>query len=219
MLESICAARTPRSALNWLRQGAAAQLLADIASGQLPATHQALDDHPHHRAADYLRHILIAGGALPPRDEQLARTQRWLHNLLTTIQPPEHRRLIQTFATWQVMRRLRRNAQANPSPRTYTAHAKTTIKTAAEFLTWLTTRDTALAQTRQADIDDWLVTGSRAYHVREFLTWAADRHHCLRVDVPLPERPAGTATDPDQRWEQLARLLHDDTLAGVSPLF
>jgi hypothetical protein len=64
--------------MNWLRNGAGAKLLADAAAGRLAVSHDALDAHPHRRAADYLRHILTAGGALPPRDEELARAGHWL---------------------------------------------------------------------------------------------------------------------------------------------
>jgi hypothetical protein len=212
VLEAICAARIPRSALNWLRKGAAAAVLAEITSGQLQLTHAAFDAHPNPRAADYLRHMLVAGGALGHRDEELARTERWLANLLAAVEVPEHRRLVQGFATWRVMRRLRRSAEATTAARTYTAHAKVRIKAAGDFLAWLAARDTELAQACQADIDDWLVTGSRACHVRDFLTWAAERQHCLAFDVPSPERTAGPATDPDQRWALVARLFHDDRL-------
>ena len=65
VFEAITAARQPRSALNWLRKGAGAGLLADVAAGRLAISHQALDDCPHRRAADYLRHILTAAGTLP----------------------------------------------------------------------------------------------------------------------------------------------------------
>lgn len=215
VFEAICAARTPRAALNWLRQGAAASLLADVASDRLPATHQALDAHPHARAADYLRHMLVAGGVLAPRDEKLARAERWLADLLAAIDIPEHRRLVQAFATWRVMRRLRRSAELNPGPRTYTTHAKVKIKAAADFLAWLAARDTTLARARQADIDHWLITSPRACHVRDFLTWAAQRHQCPSFDVPDPERAVGTAIDPDERWALVAKLLHDDHLAPV----
>jgi hypothetical protein len=215
VLEAICAARTPRTALNWLRQGAASAVLAEVASGQLQITHEAFDAHPHPRAADYLRHMLIAGGALAHRDETLARAQRWLDNLLSAIEIPEHRRLVQAFATWRVMRRLRRRAETNQAPRTYTAHAKAKIKAAVDFLAWLTANDTTLAACRQPDIDTWLITGSGACQVREFLTWAAERNRCLAFQVPAPERTTGAATDPDQRWALVARLLHDNTLATI----
>jgi hypothetical protein len=74
VFEAICAARTRRSALNWLRNGAGAGILADIAAARLATTHDALDRHSRWRAADHLRQMLIAGGVLPPRNEQLART-------------------------------------------------------------------------------------------------------------------------------------------------
>ncbi|NDL57850.1 hypothetical protein [Phytoactinopolyspora mesophila] len=215
VLEAICAARTPRAALNWLRQGAAAAVLTELVSGQLQLTHEALDAHPHPKAADYLRHMLVASGALEPRDEALARTERWLTDLLATIDDNEYRRLVQAFAAWQVMRRLRRHAETRPAPRTYTAHAKLRIKVATEFLTWLTAHDTTLAEARQTDIDQWLATSPRACHVRDFLTWATERRHCPAFTIPAPQRFTGTATDSDQRWAHLARLLHDDELALV----
>jgi hypothetical protein len=67
------------------------------------------------------------------------------------------------------------------------------IKAAADFLAWLAARDTDLAHTRQADIDAWLVTSTRACHARDFLTWAAERRQCSAFDIPAPERTAGTA--------------------------
>jgi hypothetical protein len=212
VLDAITAARTPRSALNWLRQGAAAQLLAELAAGRLAATHESLDAHPRRAAADYLRHLLTAHGVLPPRDEAVARTERWLATLLASIDQPEHRRLVQTYATWRVMRRLRRAAAANPKPRTYTAHARTRIKSAADFLTWLHSRGRSLTGCRQPDIDDWLATGPAACHVRDFLAWAAEHHHSDSFDVPGPPRSSGATTDPNQRWALVTRLLHDDTL-------
>jgi len=215
VFEAICAARTPRSALNWLRNGAGAGILADLAAGRLAATHDALDHHQRRRPADYLRQMLITGGALAPRDEQLARTENWLAEQLAAIEVPEHRRLVQTFATWRVMRRLRRNAEARSAPRTHTAHARNKIKAAADFLTWLAARNTALADCRQAHIDEWIATGPAARHVRDFMTWAAEHGHCDGFTSAGPERHTGTATDPDQRWVLLARLLHDDRLDVV----
>ena len=44
--DAIVAARQPYSAHNWLRSAVAASILADIASGDLPLTHDALDAHP-----------------------------------------------------------------------------------------------------------------------------------------------------------------------------
>jgi hypothetical protein len=212
VLEAISAARTPESALNWLRTSAGAAILADLAAGQLAVTHEALDQHPRPRAASHLRHMLIAGGVLPPRDEELARTEHWLAALLASIDAPGHRRLVHAFATWHVMRRLRRTAGAGRRPWTYTDHARTTIKAADAFLGWLGGRGTTLSGCRQADVEDWLATGPGAGYVREFLTWSARHGHCPRFDVPGPQRRTGTAITDNRRWDLAARLLHDDSI-------
>jgi hypothetical protein len=211
VLEAICAARTPRSALNWLNRSHGAAMLADVASGKLPATHQALDAHPRRRAADFLRQMLTSGGVLPARDEDVARTGQWLATLLETIEPAASRQLVQAYATWQVMRRLRVSA-AHPRPRTYTAHARGNISAAAGFMAWLADRDRTLGACGHGDIEDWLATGPAACQVRDFLSWAARHGRCQAFAIPGPVRTSGTAVTQDQRWAQAARLLHDDTL-------
>ena len=210
--EAICASRTPKSALNWLRRGGGATILAQVASGVLPATHQALDAWPQRKAADQLRQVLVAGGALADRDEELTRTEQWLTALLESIDDGGHRRIVHAFATWHAMRRLRRAAAAARRPRTYTAHTRNTIKAAARFLSWLDEHDITLAGSRQRDIDDWLATSPGAGDVRDFLTWAAHRGHCPPFDVPGPQRNTGTAISDSQRWDLAARLLHDDSI-------
>jgi hypothetical protein len=211
VLEAICAARTPKSALNWLRRSHGAALLADLASGTLPATHQALDADPRRRAADYLRHMLTAGGVLPPRDEELARTGQWLDGVLGAVEPPAAKRLVRAYATWQVMRRLRASAGRAARPRTYTAHARRNIRAAASFLAWLHGRGRSLAQCRQAGVGSWVVTGPAAGQVRDFLSWAARHGNCPAFAVPGPAHVTGPAASQDQRWTLATRLLHDGT--------
>ena len=212
VLTAICSARNPRTALNWLRAGAGAAILADLGAGRIAATHQALDQHPRPRAAGYLRQMLVAGGVLPPRDEELARAEQWLAGLLASMTVPEHRRLVRAFATWQVMTRLRRTSQARRRPRTYTARARNMISAAVRFLSWLGARGTTLPACRQADIDDWLTAGPGAADVRDFLAWAARQGHCQLFDIPRPPRRAGTAIGDSQRWDLVTRLLHDDSI-------
>jgi hypothetical protein len=183
-----------------------------VAAGRLAISHQALDDCPHRRAADYLRHMLTAAGALPPRDEDPARAGQWLAGVLDTITPPADRRLVQAYATWQAMRRLRASAAAAARPRTPTAHARNNIRAAASLLTWLRGRRTALDACGQADIDQWLHTGPSACQARDFLSWAAARGHCRRLTIPVPPRATGPALSQDQRWALAGRLLRDTAL-------
>src|SRR5207247_614041 len=212
VFDAVTAARQPRSALNWLRKGAGAGLLADVAAGRLAISHEALDAHPHRRAADYLRHMLTAAGALPARDEELARAGQWVTTILEAIEPAADRRLVQAYATWQVMRRLRASAAAAARPRTPTAHARNHIRAAASLLAWLRGRGTELAACGQADIDQWLRTGPSACLARDFLAWAASRGHCRKLSIPAPPRATGPAISQDQRWALTARLLRDTAL-------
>ena len=208
--QAIINTTTPRSALNWLRNGAGARLLAGLATGELACTHRALDAHPQARAADYLRHVLVASGALPDRDEALVRLESWVNStLLTELNNAEHRRLLQAYATWRVLRRLRRRAADTPMARTATTHPRTQLLTARRFLTWLDQQGLALGECRQAHVDDWLSHGPASYPVRDFLTWAGQHRHCPALHVPTLGRTTGAAIDGDQRWTLLARLLHD----------
>lgn len=212
LFEAITATSTPRTALNWLRKGAGAALLAELAAGDLPATHEALDAHPRRRAADYLRDMLVANGVLAARDEELVRTERFLAATLAGIDRDSDRRLLQAYATWAVLRRLRRSAHRAARPRTYTHHAHVRIGAAARFLAWLDDRDRVLADIDQADIDRWLAGGPASYDVRDFLLWAGEHGHARPFVVPVLGHNPGTALEADERWSLVARLLHDDTL-------
>jgi hypothetical protein len=209
---AIVTTTTPRSALNWLRKGAGAGVLAEVAAGRLALTHEALDAHPRPQAADYLRHVLVANGALPDRDEGVARTERWATDLIATLATPQDRRLAKAYTTWRVLRRLRRGAAQRPRPRTYTATAHVRLRAAVNFLTWLADQNLALADCGQSDVDLWLETGPSAGYVRDFLLWAAEHKHCRTLHVAPPPRNDGAAADPEQRWEQITRLLHDQTI-------
>ena len=198
--------------MNWLRKGAGAVLLAELAAGTLATSHEALDAHPHQRAAGYLRAVLVANGVLPARDEALAATEGFLAAVLTGIHRDPDRRLVHTYATWRVLHRLRRNATQAIRPRTPTQHARTRITAAAAFLDWLAAHQQTLADTTQADVENWLAGGPARYHVRDFLLWATQHDHCGPLTVPTPARNRGAATDADHRWALAARVLHDDSI-------
>ncbi|EWT03913.1 hypothetical protein N864_16025 [Intrasporangium chromatireducens Q5-1] len=210
--DAILATSTPRTALNWLRGGAGAAVLADLAAGTTALTHDALDAHPRRRGADYLRHVLVAADVLPARDEPLARIEAWVATVLAEVQDGEHRRLLQGYATWQVLRRLRRRAARSATGHSPTGYPRTQLRTAARFLNWLDQQGLTLDRCRQGDLDDWLAATPTGYPARDFLAWAAEHHHCIPMLVPATARNTGTAIDADERWALVARLLHDDSL-------
>ena len=149
---------------------------------------------------------------LPARDEGLARIESWLPTLLSSVDQPEHRRLLHAYATWHILRRLRRRASSNTTGRTPTGYPRTQLLVAARFLGWLDQHGLTLAECHQGDVDSWLADKPAGYPVRDFLGWAAQHHHSPDLLVPTLPRATGTALDADQRWALLARLLHDNTL-------
>lgn len=211
--DAIVATTTPRTALNWLRNGAGAAVLADLAAGSTPISHAGLDTHPRRRGADYLRHVLVAAQVLPTRDEALARLETWVATtVLADVQHAEHRRLLQAYATWRVLRRARRRAEHNSTGRTPTDFPRTQLLVAGRFLNWLDRRGLTLAHCQQSDVDSWLLAGPAGYQIRDFLTWAGEHHHCAALLVPTLAATTGTATDAGQRWALVARLLHEDSI-------
>lgn len=209
---AITATASPRSALNWLRAGAGAKVLAALAHGRIACSHEALDTHRQRQAADYLRHVLVANGVLPARDEALNSLERLLAETLTGITREGDRVLMHAYATWRVLRRLRRTAERAARPRTYTANARTTISAAAAFLNWLAEHDIDLTEASQGDVDTWLTGGTARYQVRDFLGWAERAGHAPTLLVPVLGPTPGRATGQDEHWALAARLLHDDDL-------
>jgi len=140
-------------------------------------------------------------------------TERFLTQTLAGITGEHDRRLVHAYATWRVLRRLRATAEHAERPRSYTQHARTNITAAVGFLTWLSDRCITLADLGQGDVEDYLTGGPPRYHVRDFLQWTAAGHHTKPFAVPtLGRTPGHAAGSGDERWAQIARLLHDDTI-------
>jgi hypothetical protein len=213
---AIVTSPTPRKALNWMRSGAGAAILASIATGAMPLSHAALDDHPKPRAADHVRQMLVAHGALPARDEAVARLERWIDDTLASVDRSDDAGLLRRFATWHVLRSLRRRVEHRPSnQRTATRYARTQISTAIGFLDWLHHHNIPLGDCTQADVERWLAGPPLRRDARHFLTWAARRGHVAKLTIRvLPEHP-GDALDAEDRWAIARRLLHDDQLELV----
>ena len=175
--DSIITAGSALGALQWLRKGSGAPVLAAIAAGELALSHQALDSWPARRAADYVRALLVAHGVLPDRDEALARLERDTALLLASTTSPDDRRALTAYATWRVLHRVRRRASQQPAAHTATRSARLRLRAAAALLEWLRARSITLAGIRQADLDCRLLTGPQVLRgeAGDFLSWAATR--------------------------------------------
>jgi hypothetical protein len=204
----------PLAVMLWLRKGAPRSVLTALADGTEPVTHRQLDALLPARSVQHIRAALVTGGALPPRDEQLATLERWLPTALDQIQNPDERATLRAWVTWHHLRRLRTGKDAKPLSYTRMNKIRGETNAAIRLLTWLADRGTSLAACTQYDIDIWTTDGpARRYEARWFLLWAVAHHHARHVEIPNPVRETPTTfIEHDQRWDLVRRLLHDDDL-------
>lgn len=204
----------PLSVLQWLVKPGG-RTLADIASGEVELSHEALDALGRGKSTEHLRAALVHTGVLSDRDEILAALERWTTERLAAVAPGPDHTALRTFATWKIHRELaaRRARQAHPDVLAATM-PKHSIATAIELTARLHADGRTLADLDQPRLDQWLADGPAARrNVRRFIAWL-ERNHTRR-GLRVPGRPPGTATlalEDHQRLAALRALLEDQAI-------
>ena len=213
--ETLAGAERPDTALNWLKHAATRTALAELAAGQRPLSHAALDDLPPGKPIEHLRSVLVATAALPARDEQLARIERWVSRAVSEHASPEDKELLHRYPAWHLLRRLRQRNRGAATTYGQLDTVRQRVRAALGLLGWLRERGLTLANCSQADLDTWLASNdaTRKAEARHFVRWAISCgiNRNLQFAATRWTGPAGPL-DQDERWQQARRLLHDDTL-------
>jgi hypothetical protein len=202
----------PRSALTWLERSPAAPTSLSMLRGEIPISHEALDEHDVGQATAYLRSWLVAHGILEPREERLARFERWAQTTLQAIgEHPDHTHLA-AYARWEqpdFARRLRRGLARASSHK----HLYTRLRVAVRLTTSLHGQGLGLADLRQSHVDAWLAgVPARVVPTRGFVDWLHQAGLTPRIRVVRPApRTSTRAIDHRTRLRQARHLLHDDT--------
>jgi hypothetical protein len=224
VLDALLAAPRPQSVLYWLtRASSRPDLLRAMARGELEISHATFDHLPQNRAVGYLRDLLVAVGVLPAYHPRLARITPWLRDLLATL-PKEHADLIDRFARWQLLRRLRLLAERDKVTRSGVQAARAAVLGAARLLAWLDEHNTTIATVTQAQLDAYLVRyPGREHGIQAFLAWTHQTRVSPELVVPVRATALPQVTVSDEhRWRQVEVLLHDNTIrlyARVAGLF
>jgi hypothetical protein len=212
VLDALTSLALPAAIVGWLRTSAADQL-STLARTGTAITHELLDTLPVGHTERYLRHLLVAAGVLPHRDDDLERITAWLEQQLHD-RPAHHAVLIRPFAHWQILRRARTHRRKPGGGAGAAGFARARILIALDFVGWLDQHDRTLATLTQADLDTWLTTGTtNRYHLRTFIVWANRRRLTHHLTVPHRRRgdPA-TFLDDEHRWQLLHRCLTDTAM-------
>lgn len=203
----------PASRLTWLRREAPVSVLSALARSEVPLTHEGLSRLHPWRSVIYVRDLLIDCGVLPPVDRFLLLFEQWLPDWLATINDPAHRKLLERFATWHVLRRLRQTAREQPINSYRANNARRLLRVAVLFLDDLAAHGRRLDECTQTDIDRWFTAENRDPKCsREFLQWALRRHELPRLHLPTSPSSIAARLSQRHRLDQVRRVLTDETI-------
>lgn len=183
----------PKATLTWVGKPHVQKILRALALGEVPLTHKGLSTLSPWRSVAHVRDLLMHTGVLPHRDRHLLLFERRLPEWLDTIEDVEHRQLLNRFATWHLLRKLRATAAKRPLGPGAVKTARTQLIQAAAFLVWLAERDRVVGECTQADLDAWFAKDATARRVvQAFLRWSMDHQVMPRLKVPTirTENPA-----------------------------
>ncbi|MHB1592914.1 MAG: hypothetical protein ACYCO9_09110 [Streptosporangiaceae bacterium] len=212
--QALTATDPPGTALRWLAKPPVAAVLSGLAASGRDLSHSELDRLEQTPVLAHLRSVLVATGTLPPRDEQMARLERFTADVLDGRRDPGQRQVLRRYATWHLLRRLR--SRNNGRPVTHEQHnvVQQRVRGAVALLDWLDARSLTLGTCGQADLDEW-VSGSgasRRHDAGHFVRWAV-RQRLTGVSLPAVRWQGPVlALDDDARWDAARRLLRDDTI-------
>jgi hypothetical protein len=213
LMENLAGVERPLTVLGWLAGSEAVAVLGELGQGRLVLSHSTLDQLPSAKPVEHLRAVLVATGALPERDEQMAQLELWVTATISSRAHPDERHLLSRYAVWHLLRRLRRRGRGTETTYAQTRTLKARVKAAIQLLDWLTAADVTLATANQGHLDAWLASDGAVLRrdAGHFVRWAAEEH-LASLDLPAVRwrGPTG-AIDAEGRWEDARRLLQDDT--------
>jgi len=187
--------------------------LQGLSGGTIPLTHRGLDTFGRRRCADHMRGLLVSRGLLEDRDEGLAYFDRWVSEHLAEFASScSDLKLLKTFATWGLHKRLSKYSERAPVRESQVTAATQCLRVSASFLSSLADRDRDLATCNQADLDQWFCTSPGTNGaVTSFLGWAIKTKRCRRLILPVQKRGNAPVLDQSQRLKILNKLLRPDT--------
>ncbi len=204
----------PRSLLTNWHNLSSLHLLTDIAQGQVDLSHDALDARPQVFSVTYLRAMLVAARALPPRDENAARLRRHAAEAVTDITDPELRGVLSRYARWHIVGRAKTDRHGHLTAHV-AARCRSDIDTAHAFLDYLTGLGHDLDDCPQTCVDAWLTT-SRSARL-SFVRWLKRGGYLpqARLPDPVAQKDPSHDIDPESQLVLTRRLLYDPDSASV----
>jgi hypothetical protein len=213
--QALTTAERPDIAMTWIARSKARHLLERIGSDARPVTHDLLDELPADKVLAHLRSVLVASGALPPRDERLVALEKWITATVQARHGLAERRILHGYAVWHHLRRLRRRLGEDHTSRLQDLNVRCHVTAADNFLTWLASHGLGLDACTQPDLERWMADPAASHRdeTGHFVRWSVEHRHAsgltygtVRWTGPL------SPIDSEKRWANARRLLNDDSL-------
>lgn len=215
--DSLVEHERPDTVLAWLNKHAASAVVRELATRQRPLTHAGLDALPDSKPLRHLRSVLVATGALPTRDEHLIRLEQWITAALTARTDSEQRALLNRYARWHALPRLRRRNNGRHATYEQRIAVQRNIEAAITLLDWLGARGLDLTGAGQGDLEQWLNSAPSTASIKagNFVRWARRNKITDLAFAATKWDGPRQVIDSEARWEDARRLLHDDNLAAA----
>ena len=170
--QAIADADRPGTALGWMRLYKVRALLTGLAAGHRPLTHAALDELPDSKTLRHLRSVLML--AAPPPGTSTSPGSSTGSGRPSPPADAGQKQLLQSYATWHVLRRLRQRLRGIPATCNQAYTARHHIAAAMAFLDTLAHAGLTLATCAQGDLDAWMASASTARKgaTGHFVRWA-----------------------------------------------
>ncbi|MET7906173.1 hypothetical protein ABZS86_33825 [Streptomyces sp. NPDC005355] len=208
-------AERPDVAFAWVSRSKARDLLERIGRAERPVTHEVLDELPPGKVLAHLRSVLVATGALPPRDERLVALEKWITATVQARTDLAERRILHGYAVWHHMRRLRRRLGEDHTTRLQDLNVRCHVTAAKNFLDWLGGEGLAIGTCTQTDLERWMADPTVSYpdETGHFVRWSVQHRHARDLTYGTVRWTGPLSTiDSEKRWADARRLLNDDTL-------
>lgn len=217
LFNALTSQKHARSAKIWLiTNPATTSLIRALARDEVPLEHAAFTEHPSARKVSFLRELCIEHGLLEPVHLDIERFQVWLARK-AALAHPDDGRLITQYGRWVHLNRMHHLAENGQMKKGTFLSAKQSTTVALEFLTYLRERETAPADCRQADIDNWLTGGPTTRSLaRGFIRWATQHRHLPDIEIPYRLAKTTPVITQQQRLEHIKELL--DPERALRPL-
>lgn len=215
VFDTILNSERPQTGIYWLARppGTGPRLLARMARGEMPISHDTFANLPMDPGHNYLHELLTAVGVLPAYEPKIERILPWLKDLASTL-TPAHGQMLTQFARWKVLRRLRQHAEHGVLTKGMVHRARNTLHASAQLMAWAEGQGLMLSELTQPTIEFYLDARppSTASTLARFIRWAnASGETSITVVSAAPPKAEVTMSD-SERWDAVALLLGDTQL-------